>query len=121
MTKPLADDETAVDVQRLAGNVAGVVGSEEDDRPAGARSRSYASHAGQQMWTSAPRNLFKGAPSVSDPAGSKELISLARGIYENRQPTYHIEEQQIHQVSQDIRDLITNLEKREKDNETEAQ
>ena len=69
-----------------------------DHRPIGARRRS---------------NGYSGRPE-----GIKDLNSLSKGIYENLDSTYIIEEQKIIQSSQEIKALIERMEA--KDNEVQA-
>ena len=80
-----------------------------DKRSMGARKRSYMSQYSHETGKNTKRNLYKGASS---------LISLGRGIYEEKDTTYN-EELQLFEVNQQVRDLIVELESR--DNETKTQ
>tara|TARA_R110001583_G_scaffold84373_3_gene221971 strand:- start:1012 stop:3000 length:1989 start_codon:yes stop_codon:yes gene_type:complete len=75
-----------------------------DSRPAGARSRNYASIATPETNTYRTNNL-----------GASELRSLSRGIYEQEAPIYSLneqqEEQKLLQVSNSITNLLEDLEK----------
>ena len=77
-----------------------------DSRPAGARTRNYAKIASPETNTYRTNNL-----------GAPELRSLARGIYENNDPTYSLREQdqerQILEVNQSVRQLVDVLEKKD--------
>ena len=78
-----------------------------DSRPAGARTRNYAKIASPETNTYRTNNL-----------GGSELRSLARGIYEQEEPTYSLKEQdqekQILEVNQSIRQLVDVLDKKDK-------
>jgi len=69
-----------------------------DSRPAGARTRNYASIATPETNTYRTNNL-----------GGAELRSLARGIYEKEEPTYSLREQDEEQKLLQVNNSITNL------------
>ena len=74
-----------------------------DKRRNGARRRSYAAAAGQQTASSSKRNTFK---------GYQDLSALANGITESRDTSYNQDsEQKIMEVNQELKMLISNLEK----------
>tara|TARA_R100001163_G_scaffold65730_1_gene64339 strand:- start:5331 stop:7298 length:1968 start_codon:yes stop_codon:yes gene_type:complete len=78
-----------------------------DSRPSGARTRNYARIASPETNTYRTNNL-----------GGSELRSLARGIYEQDESTYSLEdknqEKQILEVNQSIRQLVDVLDKKDK-------
>ena len=82
-----------------------------DRRPAGARSRSYVAHGGQQKASSGIRNVM---PGYSDLKGMTTMQGLGAGIYEYEDPTYNrseeAEERKMLQLNESIRTLIEDLE-----------
>ena len=81
-----------------------------DSRPAGARSRNYASIATPETNTYRTNNL-----------GASELRSLSRGIYEQEEPIYSLnerkEEQKMLSVNQSLTTLLEDLNNKEKSTE----
>ena len=75
----------------------------DDKRPRGARTRSWQSHYSKETSKNTPRNVFKGS----------EINKLARGIYEQQETNYN-EEDQILQNNFEIKQILENLEKRDK-------
>jgi hypothetical protein len=75
----------------------------DDKRPRGARTRSWQSHYSKETSSNTPRNVFKGS----------EINKLARGIYEQQETNYN-EEEQILQNNFEIKQILENLEKRDK-------
>tara|TARA_R110002110_G_scaffold130758_2_gene311224 strand:- start:4778 stop:6736 length:1959 start_codon:yes stop_codon:yes gene_type:complete len=77
-----------------------------DSRPAGARTRNYASIATPEINTYRTNNL-----------GASGLRSLARGIYEEEAPIYSLneqkEEQKLLQVSDSVSNLLEDLKNKE--------
>ena len=78
-----------------------------DSRPQGARTRNYAKIASPETNTYRTNNL-----------GATDLRSLSRGIYEEQEPIYSLEEQdqeqRIFEVNRSIRNLIEVLDTKEK-------
>lgn len=75
----------------------------DDKRPRGARTRSWQGHYSKETSKNTPRNVFKGS----------EINKLARGIYEQQETNYN-EEDQILQNNFEIKQILENLEKRDK-------
>ena len=75
----------------------------DDKRPRGARTRSWQSNYSKETSSNTPRNVFKGS----------EINKLARGIYEQQETNYN-EEDQILQNNFEIKQILENLEKRDK-------
>jgi exonuclease VII small subunit len=67
----------------------------------GARRRSQNGSWGREAAGGSIRNIFK---------GGNELNSLARGIYEDAEPTYSQEEKRLFEVSSEVKNLIKTLE-----------
>ena len=80
-----------------------------DKRDMGARRRSYRGHYSYESGKGTRRNTHKG---LSD------LLSLGKGIYEEKETNYSSEEKKIFEVNNNIKNLITELEL--KDNEAKA-
>tara|TARA_R110000824_G_scaffold5923_1_gene27051 strand:- start:26998 stop:28962 length:1965 start_codon:yes stop_codon:yes gene_type:complete len=81
-----------------------------DQRYVGARKSNMRSQFSYEAGKNTKRNVFKGA---------NELTSLGKGIYEMEDTNYNDEETRIFEVHRDVKNLITELEK--KNNETETQ
>ena len=79
-------------------------------RSDGPRRKSYRSHYSYESGKNTKRNTHKGYP---------ELLSLGKGIYEEKDTNYSSEEKKLFEVSRDVKNLITELES--KDNETKTQ
>jgi hypothetical protein len=75
----------------------------DDKRPRGARTRSWQSNYSKETSKNTPRNVFKGS----------EINRLARGIYEQQETNYN-EEDQILQNNFEIKQILENLEERDK-------
>ena len=82
-----------------------------DKRPAGARSRSYASHYSKEKSSSAIRNVM---PGYGDLKTLTTMDGLGNGIYENDQSIYKVNEQfeedRLFEINQSIRTLLNGLE-----------
>ena len=72
----------------------------------GPRKKSYKAQYSKETAGSNSRNVFPGSSGMS---------SIARGIYENMETSYSEEERKLFEVTDDVKKLISNLEKREKD------
>ncbi len=75
-----------------------------DRRDAGARKRSYMSRVTPEMFRNTDRTRF---------AGKQDLDRLSKGIYENVDPTYDMEERKLIESNLEIRRLVENLEQNE--------
>ena len=75
-----------------------------DSRGMGARKRSMHGKYNREAGVNTPRNIFK---------GYSDLRSLSRGIYENNNTNYVIEEEKkLFEVSYEVKKLISELEKK---------
>ena len=77
-----------------------------DSRGMGARRRQQNGSWGREAAGGSMRNIFK---------GGNELNSLARGIYEEINPTYKKEEKRLFDVSTEVKGLIKTLEEKDDD------
>tara|TARA_R110000744_G_scaffold377045_2_gene491749 strand:+ start:1689 stop:3689 length:2001 start_codon:yes stop_codon:yes gene_type:complete len=75
-----------------------------DRRGSGARKRSYLSHITPEMFRNTDRTRHP---------GKEELDRLGKGIYENLDSTYDIEEKKLIKANLEIRRLVENLEQNE--------
>ncbi len=75
-----------------------------DRRDAGARKRSYMSHSTPEMFRNTDRTRVP---------GSQDLMRLGKGIYENVESTYDMEEKKLIKSNLEIRRLVENLEQNE--------
>jgi len=82
-----------------------------DRRSAGARTRSYKSQYASEVGKNTKRNIYK---------GYGELSSLAKGIYEEKKTNYKEQEDKVLQINGDIKRLLTELESKEKNDETQT-
>ena len=83
-----------------------------DRRDAGARKRSYMSHATPEMFRNTDRTRMP---------GSQDLMRLGKGIYENVDSTYDMEERKLIEANVEIRRLVENLERNEDANKDKTQ
>ena len=83
-----------------------------DRRDAGARKRSYMSHATPEMFRNTDRTRMP---------GSQDLMRLGKGIYENVESTYDMEEKRLIESHIEIRRLVENLEQNEDANKDKTQ
>jgi len=83
-----------------------------DRRIAGARKRSNRAKYADEKARSVKRNVF---PGYSD------LSSLAGGIYEENQTNYEEQESNLFEVNSRVKNLLTELELKEKNDKTETQ
>jgi hypothetical protein len=83
-----------------------------DRRDAGARKRSYMSKTTPEMFRNTDRTRF---------AGKQEMDRLTKGIYENVESTYDIEEKKLIESHFEIRRLVETLERNEDANKDETQ
>jgi len=95
-----------------------------DNRPDGARSRSYASKYSKEKSSATDRNVMPGARDISTLA---KMNGLSTGIYENDQSTYKVREQteedKLFEINDSIRVLLEGLENKntsEQDNESKT-
>jgi len=95
-----------------------------DNRPDGARTRSYASKYSKEKSSATDRNVMPGARDISSLA---KMNGLSTGIYENDQSTYKVREQteedKLFEINDSIRVLLEGLESRntsEQDNESKT-
>ena len=95
-----------------------------DNRPDGARSRSYASKYSKEKSSATDRNVMPGARDISSLA---KMNGLSTGIYENDQSTYKMREQteenKLFEINDSIRVLLEGLESKntsEQDNESKT-
>jgi len=72
-----------------------------DTRDMGARQRNIKSQYAGEVASSTSRNIYK---------GGNELRSLARGIYENKQPSYSNEEKRVLELNMEVQELLRGLE-----------
>ena len=84
--------------------------TKSDSRKSGARRRSYLSHGSTESGKATRRNTHK---------GFQDLMSLGRGIYEDKDTNYTSEERKLFEVNNEVKNLITELESR--GNETKTQ
>ena len=77
---------------------------EVDGRGAGARRRSYKSKTTPEMFRNTDRTRF---------GGKQEMDRYAKGIYENVDSTYDVEEKKLIESNQEIRRLVETLERNE--------
>jgi hypothetical protein len=94
-----------------------------DNRPDGARTRSYAAKYSKEKGSSAIRNVLPGSEINS----LAKMNGLSTGIYENDQSTYKMREQKeedkLFEMNNTIRALLEGLEKKnisEQDNESKT-
>jgi len=94
-----------------------------DNRPDGARTRSYASKYSKEKSSSTTRNVVPGAEIGT----LAKMNGLSTGIYENDQSTYKMREQteenKLFEINDSIRVLLEGLESKnisEQDNESKA-
>ena len=83
-----------------------------DRRPDGARTRSYKAKTTPEMFRNTARTRF---------GGKQELDRLAKGIYENIDSTYDMEEKKLIESNHEIRRLVENLERNEDANKDKTQ
>ena len=85
-----------------------------DKRPAGARSRSYASKYSREKGSNTIRNIM---PGYSDLKSLVKMDGLGSGIYEEDQSTYSLreqtEEKQLFTVTASVRNLLKELESKD--------
>jgi len=85
-----------------------------DKRPAGARSRSYASKYAREKGSSTIRNIM---PGYGDLKSLVKMDGVASGIYEQDQSTYNLreqkEEKQLFTITASIRTLLQELESKD--------
>jgi len=84
--------------------------TKSDSRKSGARRRSYLAQGSTESGKATRRNTHK---------GFQDLLGLGRGVYESKDTNYTSEEKKLFEVNNEIKNLITELEK--KDNETKTQ
>ena len=94
-----------------------------DDRPDGARSRSYAAKYSKEKSSATTRNVVPGAEIGT----LAKMNGLSTGIYENDQSIYKLREQteedKLFEINDSIRVLLEGLESRntsEQDNESKT-
>jgi hypothetical protein len=94
-----------------------------DNRPGGARTRSYASKYSKEKSSATTRNVVPGAEIGT----LAKMNGLSTGIYENDQSTYKMREQteenKLFEINDSIRVLLEGLDKRntsEQDNESKT-
>ena len=83
-----------------------------DHRGAGARRRSITAKTTPEMFRSTDRTRF---------GGKQELDRLAKGVYENVESTYDVEEKKLIESHFEIRRLVETLERNEDANKDETQ
>ena len=83
-----------------------------DRRDAGARKRSYMSKTTPEMFRNTDRTRVP---------GSRDLMRLGKGIYENVDSTYDVEEKKLIESNHEIRRLVENLERNEDANKDKTQ
>ena len=83
-----------------------------DRRDAGARKRSYGSKTTPEMFRNTDRTRVP---------GSQDLMRLGKGIYEDVDSTYDMEEKKLIESNIEIRRLIENLERNEDANKDKTQ
>jgi len=84
--------------------------TKSDSRKSGARRRSYLAQTSTESGKATRRNTHKGL---------QDLLGLGRGVYEDKDTNYRSEEKRLFEVNNKVKNLITELE--QKNNETETQ
>jgi len=83
-----------------------------DRRNAGAKRRSDRAKYAHEVGTSTNRNVFPGYSSLN---------SLASGVYEENKTNYDEQESKLFKVNSGIKNLLTELELKDKNDKTETQ
>ena len=94
-----------------------------DKRPQGARTRSYASKFSKEKSSNTTRNI---TPGYADLKTLTSMDGISTGIYEKKDPTYTLreqnEEEQLFQINESTRSLLAELENnKEKKDESKTQ
>ena len=86
----------------------------DDTRDMGARKRHFRSQWSDETGRATKRNIWKSPPSW-------EISNLSKGISENIETNYKDEERKLFEVNHEIRSLITDLENKKDETETQQE
>lgn len=81
---------------------------DDDKRDMGARKRHFHSQWSNETGKNTPRNVFK---------GFSDLKTMSKGVYNENQTNYDLEERKLFEMNHNIQNLVESLEEKRKDND----